>query len=96
MFLFRRKLSDSLGYAPEWKKSERKTKSDCHLVRAISFLSAPSSFWGNGLTCCELHLLGHHLVVNNRKLRKLNFINSRYGSLSSIPVKLNVISGIAI
>lgn len=60
------------------------------------FLSTPSPFGGKLLTCCELHLLRHHLVVDNWKLRELNFVDTCYCALSSIPVKLNVIGGVAI
>ena len=63
---------------------------------SIFFLSTPSTFRGKPLTCCELHLLGHHLVVDNWKLRELNFVHTCYCTLSSIPVKLNVIGGVAI
>lgn len=65
MFLFRRKLSDSRGYDPELKMKKKKNQIITWLKTSSLFHSALVYFGGNILTSCELHLLGHHLVVDN-------------------------------
>lgn len=47
-------------------------------------------------TCGENHIFGDKFVVHNRKLGELYSVNSRHCTLSTSPVKLNVVCGVTI
>lgn len=54
------------------------------------------SKWPPLCTCREDHVLGDQFVVHDGELRQLYSLHPRHSSISTSPVELNVISGVAI
>ena len=55
-----------------------------------------SAWLHDNLTCGKDYIPGNQFVVNNGKLRELDSRHPRHSRLSSFPIELDVICGVAV